>query len=335
MILGADMSHYQSGTDFAQVKAGGLDFVVIKASEGIGYTDPSFTIFREQAHTAGLLVGIYHFGQDNDPAEEAGYFASVVGPLRPGEFLALDQEVPHTAGNVPWCLTWLDATRTHYGIAPLLYANQGSGTGIASGDWTPAAAAHGLWLARYDNAPTVIDTVPYWGTPAMKQYSDAGTVPGVPGPCDIDVFHGTHDQLLAYGTTGDNDMTPDQDARLRNVENILAGLQNDVNDPRIGLLRGVSDLHGKVVDSRFDLTGRPGPDADDLLGQVLSTRAELRALGGKVAAPVPVTMDAAGFLTALKDDPAAMEALGKIIAPSVAAAVIAQIGAHLTTPPAA
>lgn len=39
----------------------------------------------------------------------------------------------------------------------------------------------------------------------------------------------------------------------------------------------------KVVYARLDLSDRPGPDADDMLGQILSTRAELRALAAKVA----------------------------------------------------
>jgi GH25 family lysozyme M1 (1,4-beta-N-acetylmuramidase) len=33
----------------------------------------------------------------------------------------------------------------------------------------------------------------------MKQYSDEGTVPGVAGPVDLDVFYGTEDQLRALG----------------------------------------------------------------------------------------------------------------------------------------
>jgi peptidoglycan hydrolase-like protein with peptidoglycan-binding domain len=36
----------------------------------------------------------------------------------------------------------------------------------------------------------------------MKQYSDKGSVPGVAGPVDVDVFYGSEEQLRACGRSG-------------------------------------------------------------------------------------------------------------------------------------
>ena len=202
MILGLDVSNHQWPVNMAAARSAGREFVVIKASEGVGFTDPRLAAHRANAHAAGLVVGLYHFARDNTPASEAAYFAQVVGALQPGEFLVLDQEVTHAGGNVPWCAAWLAAVRARYGVAPLIYMNQGNGTGVTSGDWTQVAKTNGLWLARYDGAPNAQTSVNYWGPVAMKQYSDAGSVLGVPGTCDVNAFYGTADQLRAYGYQG-------------------------------------------------------------------------------------------------------------------------------------
>jgi GH25 family lysozyme M1 (1,4-beta-N-acetylmuramidase) len=229
MILGADLSHFQQFPNFPQVRASGVDFAVLKASEGTGYTDPSMATNRRNAHAAGLIVGLYHFARAGDPAAEAAYFLRTIGAVQPGEFLVLDWEVP--AGNPPaWCQQWLDAVRAATGVAPLIYMNQSA---VNGSNWSNVAKTYGLWLARYDNAPGVFNPVPYWGVPAMKQYSDRGAVPGVAGPCDVDSFNGTRDQLLKYGKGSptppptppplEADLTPDQAQQLADIHSWLRG----------------------------------------------------------------------------------------------------------------
>ena len=323
MILGLDVSHYQQGTNFSQVKASGRDFVYLKATEGVGYADPTFNggilngkvvpSFRKAAHDAGLVVGIYHFARDNAPAAEAAYFAGVVGALPPGEFLVLDQETGHAMGNVLWCQQWLDATRAHYGIAPLIYMNQGSATGVASGNWTTLAQTYGLILARYDNAPTVLSTVPYWGSPAMKQFSSAGTVPGVPGTCDVDVFYGTADQLRAYGYQGSTDM-PLTPADIQAVADAVWQSQGDAThgqgiwegDRLIGIDAKTGDIAVIAQQARDAAAGantRAGEIETILNTQVLPALQQ--------TAP---TIDEAKLAAALLADPASVDALGKAIA---------------------
>jgi GH25 family lysozyme M1 (1,4-beta-N-acetylmuramidase) len=208
VILGLDISGHQPGVNFAAVKASGRGFVVLKATEGVGWTDPSFAAYRKAAHAAGLIVGLYHFARadtGNSAAAEAQSFLSSVGTLQTGEFLVLDQEVPNT---VAWCQQWLDKVYAATGVRPFIYMNQGNGTGVTSGNWTTVAKNYGLWLARYDNTPAAQTSVPYWGVCTMKQYSDAGSVPGVAGTCDVNAFYGSTAQLLAYGKGGTPAPTP-------------------------------------------------------------------------------------------------------------------------------
>lgn len=192
---GIDVSHHQGAIDFGKVKASGIGFAVVKATEGVGFTDPLFAAYRRQARAAGLIVGIYHFARAGDAAAEAAYFLRVVGALQPGEFLVLDWEVPAT--DPPgWCKAWLDAVHAATGVKPLIYLNQSAMRGW---NWTDGVVRgdYGLWLAVYDNS-TAQPAVSQWAAAAMKQYSDRGTVPGISGGVDLDVFYGTAEQLLAY-----------------------------------------------------------------------------------------------------------------------------------------
>jgi hypothetical protein len=47
----------------------------------------------------------------------------------------------------------------------------------------------------------------------------------------------------------EEDMTPEQDTRLKNIESILGGLQNAVNDPKIGILGAANGARDKASDA--------------------------------------------------------------------------------------
>jgi GH25 family lysozyme M1 (1,4-beta-N-acetylmuramidase) len=197
VIPGVDVSHHQGAIDWPAVAASGWAFAVIKATEGTGYVDPALAANRAGARAAGLVVGLYHFARAGDPVAEANYFASTVGALSAGEFIALDWEV-QAANPVAWCKAWLDRATACLGPRPLIYLNQST---MASYDWAPVAADSGLWEAKYDGSPSAPVTA-HWAFAAMKQYGSTGSVPGIGGPCDVDEFYGTAAQLRAYGAAG-------------------------------------------------------------------------------------------------------------------------------------
>jgi GH25 family lysozyme M1 (1,4-beta-N-acetylmuramidase) len=60
MMNGIDISNWQRGLSIAEIKA---DFVIIKATEGVGFTDQSFKNFIEQALVLGKRIGVYHFAR--------------------------------------------------------------------------------------------------------------------------------------------------------------------------------------------------------------------------------------------------------------------------------
>ena len=59
-LKGIDISNWQSNINLYNIEA---DFVIIKASEGVGWTDPSFKKLYFAAKGAGKKLGIYHFAR--------------------------------------------------------------------------------------------------------------------------------------------------------------------------------------------------------------------------------------------------------------------------------
>jgi len=100
-VYGIDVSHYQANVDFNSVKAKGVEFVYIKATEGTSefpismsdpkqltngpqaYKDPTFSSKYSAATSAGLIRGAYHFAQpgSSSGAAQATYFFNNGGAL--------------------------------------------------------------------------------------------------------------------------------------------------------------------------------------------------------------------------------------------------------------
>jgi lysozyme len=285
MCFGADMSHWQGPINFARIAAAGFTFVDIKATEGTGYVDPNFRAYRAQAHAAGLIARMYHYAGSSTARRvyawdaEAAWFAQTVGPLAAGEGADLDWEPAVPPADAPgWARAFLDRT-AGLGCSPWIYMNS---TTERNNNWTAAGipARYGLWLALYDNDPDM-DPVVHWPSLAAEQYWDKATVPGVPGPVDVDVFYGTRDQLLAYGKGG---TTPGGDLSMADAQAILDFLQNNTG----GDLRLINGKVDRVVSAVVAGDGA-GPQNnfawlyDQLAPRLDAQAAALASLAGLVA----------------------------------------------------
>ncbi|MDE5811819.1 MAG: hypothetical protein K2H61_05895, partial [Muribaculaceae bacterium] len=60
-VKGIDVSAHQGEVDFERVAADGVDFVILKATEGTDFKDSRFIDNYREARRAGLKVGAYHF----------------------------------------------------------------------------------------------------------------------------------------------------------------------------------------------------------------------------------------------------------------------------------
>ena len=193
---GIDVSHFQGTVNWAEVAASGVVFAFAKATDGITYLDPQFSVNWPAMKNAGLLRGAYHFYEpEDDPVSQAQHFLSNVtletGDLPP----VLDVEITGGVSSEElWSgvATWLQTVQTATGRQPLIYT--------APGFWNDnspnlALATYPLWLADYASQPTLPNG---WTTWHFWQHSQTGTVPGVSTSVDLDLFNGTLLQLQEW-----------------------------------------------------------------------------------------------------------------------------------------
>ncbi|MET9292324.1 GH25 family lysozyme [Streptomyces sp. NPDC003077] len=86
MLHGVDISSHQRS-----YSTDGVDFVIIKATEGRSYTNPLQVEQAKKARKAGCVVGFYHFLWPGNIAAQAKYFVDKCGSEE-GDLLAADWE---------------------------------------------------------------------------------------------------------------------------------------------------------------------------------------------------------------------------------------------------
>jgi lysozyme len=181
--------------DFSVVRSDGIAAVILKATQGTGFVDPTFVPRLADARAAGLLVGAYHYLDAKSPVDQIGHFLSIVGNTD-GLLLALDFEPnePSQASAMQAASAAM-AVKTVTGRYPVLYTGRYLLT-------APNALLSRcpLWLAEYGSRPIC---PPGWSQWKLWQHTDGvlGSapvpVPGI-GPCDRSRFAGTLDQLRAW-----------------------------------------------------------------------------------------------------------------------------------------
>ena len=203
---GIDISSWQTGIDLSAVPC---DFVICKATGGVGYVNPDCDRAYQQAKSLGKKLGVYHFARDagyegSAEAEAAWFVQNIQGYI--GEaILVLDWEASAVELGVSWAKAWLDEVQRLTGVKPLLYSYNNC---VNSYDWTPVAQAdYGLWNAGYyqygtpmgynPDAPLIGGTGAWTGA-AMYQYTSEGRLDGWNGNLDLNVFYGDAAAWDAY-----------------------------------------------------------------------------------------------------------------------------------------
>lgn len=209
-----DLSHHNVGPnrgrspiDFAAIAASGIRGVILKASQGTRYVDPTYAERRAAAADAGLLVGAYHFATAEDVDAQVGHFLETAKPDE-ALLMALDHEPnPPARGG---CLdlddaqAFLESARDQLGRQLVLYT--GNLLKEQMRGPIPFFNGHRLWLAHYNNH---YRCPPGWDAPWLHQFSGDGVnaqgnvIPGIDpsqaGQIDMNAFYGAggDDQLAA------------------------------------------------------------------------------------------------------------------------------------------
>jgi lysozyme len=201
---GIDVSDHNGTIDWNAVAQDGISFAFLRAgyrgyTEGGIFADERFEANLEGASAAGLNVGAYFYSSavDEDEArEEAQYLLDCLAGRLEGCYLVFDQEIADGVQGRANSLTREQYTNNAVafcevveaaGHPAIVYSNRKH---LVKLDLTGLGGRE-LWYAEYgvDNPQTLHDFM-------IWQYSDSGTVAGVEGYVDMDLWFPT-DYLLS------------------------------------------------------------------------------------------------------------------------------------------
>lgn len=190
-IHGIDVSKYQDMIAWEEVKAMKvkniqLGFAFIKATEGIGNTDPWFNRNWKRAKDNGVVRGAYHFFiSSKDGKMQAENFIDKV-ELKPGDFppvLDIEQLNGTSSAEIKKeAKEWLETVENYYNVKPIIYTNVDFYNRNLGGDFDK----YPLWIAHYyqPEQPRIGRGWVFW------QHSDEGRVNGIVSKVDFNVFNG-------------------------------------------------------------------------------------------------------------------------------------------------
>jgi len=195
-VMGIDVSRYQGNIDWEQVWDAGVKFAMIRVGgrsygeDGEIYDDINAQVNYNGAKAAGLDVGVYFFAQAinlEEAREEAEYVLDKIRDwdldmpvVYDWEYVsskARTAEVDNdtlTACTLEFCRIIEEA-----GYEPMVYFNP---TQARSRVNLEALMEYKFWLAMYSERMTYPYKIDMW------QYTDQGTVPGIEGFVDINLF---------------------------------------------------------------------------------------------------------------------------------------------------
>lgn len=202
-VLLADLSHHNwdngMNPDFVVARNAGIGGVIFKASQGAGYSDPTYSKTRGLAQQAGLLWGAYHFGTRAAAKTQVQNFLASAAPDE-STMICLDfEENESDVGasiTLPIALEFMDRLAQKLGRQAKLYTGSYM-YDIFGPDAQVELAQFDVWWARYAD---VTDLHPTWENYWAWQFTDGHSGPkphkfeGI-GFCDLSRFEGTMDLL--------------------------------------------------------------------------------------------------------------------------------------------
>ena len=247
-LRGLDLSHWQKDEkiDFVVLKANGIDFVILKVTEGVSFVDNTFKTKYEAALAAGLIVMPYHFFRGNYGG--AAQAVHCIDTLRALGFLNAIDYVP---------VIWMDvessdgvsvSTRRNRLLASLqTLESNGFQAGVYSSVnyWNSLIGVvtwiqnYWQWVAHW--TPAASPSLPYNWTFEKTKFWQNGIYPahwwveevvGAEGNVDHNYFYGTLEdlkKLLKFP-----EVPPSGDC---NCEEEIARLEAEVNSNKLEIYK--------------------------------------------------------------------------------------------------
>ena len=194
--LGIDVSSHQGDINWDEVKAAGIEYVMIRVAfrgygeKGTLLEDAKAKENYEAATAAGLKVGVYIFSQAitvEEAVEEAEFVLQLIDGWNLEMPVAYDWEclaedyrtVDADARTVTDCAKAFCETIRQAGYETMIYFNPNQSRERM---YLEELVDYGFWLAMYSDLMTYEYKIDMW------QYTKEGSVPGIQGHVDIDLY---------------------------------------------------------------------------------------------------------------------------------------------------
>jgi lysozyme len=189
--VGIDVSKWQADIDWGQVASAGVKFAFIRAAYG-NKLDKCFERNWQEARDAGIMCGAYQFVLgDKDFDDQATFMCETmdnVGHRANDLPLVIDVEDEDNEIRLRDVLLWCEIVQDCTSHVPIVYCPP-----YYWEDITTHPVSYPLWVSHIQTGQPKVPTS--WPTWLFWQMSWAGSVDGIRGPVDINVFDGSFDQL--------------------------------------------------------------------------------------------------------------------------------------------
>lgn len=192
--VGIDVSEYQGEIDWKQVRFVEnnfpIHFAFIRATVGKDKVDHQFET-NWKAANENLIRGAYHYYRPNENSlKQAELFIRNV-KLKPGDLPpVLDIEVVPREQSMDRLKVglkrWLQKVTLHYKTKPIIYTNEKFYEAFLKEEF----GEYPFWIANYNFF--VEEMQDDW---LLWQFTEKGTVSGIDGNVDVNLFNGTPEML--------------------------------------------------------------------------------------------------------------------------------------------
>ena len=193
--VGIDVSEYQGDIRWSYVDTlenqFPIHFVLIRATVGDDRLDRKFKENWRGAKENKMIRGAYHYYRPNENSlEQAALFIKTVhlqkGDLPPVldiERLPENQSIERLKIGLK---RWLEKVEAHYKVRPIIYTGEKYYSDFLKEEFSEYL----FWIANYNFYREKIDED--W---LFWQFTERGTVPGIKGNVDVNVYNGDLQQL--------------------------------------------------------------------------------------------------------------------------------------------
>lgn len=187
-IWGIDVSRHQSHIKWESVAATGIDFVFVKATEGVTVRDPMYKDHFDELKKHQIIRGAYHFfSYKSTGRDQAQNFINTVklskGDLPPVLDVEFKRRMPSRKKIIHEVKAWLSDVENHYGVKPIIYLDYDFYQKYLKGS---ISKEYVLWITDYYGEP---DDWTFW------QQTDRYKVDGINSRVDRNVFVGSKREL--------------------------------------------------------------------------------------------------------------------------------------------